>query len=169
MIHISNNSSRKIEEWRKRVAKKEPAKKQTSSAASKSEATKKPSLRSNKKQQTVRERSQQDSGKRIRRVRSAAGKLKTPFKKAHKHGKREVHVVPLPDNKVGRVLGKRVRFVPKFVREAFGEIRLVTWPTARETVRLTTAVFIFSVVFAVIVGVIDFGLDKLFREVIIGK
>ena len=75
--------------------------------------------------------------------------------------------MPLPEGKTGKILGKRVRIVPKFVREAWAEIRLVTWPNRQETLRLTIAVFIFAVVFAVIVGLLDYGLDKLFREVVI--
>ena len=140
--------------------------------ASSTGSTKKTSLRGrpSKKQQTVRERAQQsNTGPRRVRVRKAAGKISTPFKKIRHHGKKEVHVVPLPDNKVGKVLGKRVRLTPGFVRDAWREIKLVRWPNARETIRLTIAVFIFAVVFAVIVGLIDFGLDKLFREVIIGR
>lgn len=126
---------------------------------------KKPALKT-KRVQTVRERSQSSKPGRVRRLRSTAGKVSTPLKKARQTGKREYHM-PLPDNKAGRVLKKRVPIAPKFVREAAQEVRLVTWPTARETVRLTIAVFIFAVVFAAIVGVLDFGLDKLFREVII--
>lgn len=121
-----------------------------------------------KKQQTVRERTQVAANKQPRRVRQAASKLSSPLKKVRHHGKREVHI-PLPDNRAGRVLGKRVRLVPRFVREAWREIRLVHWPNRRETIRLTIAVFVFSLVFAVIVGLIDFVLDKVFREVIIGR
>lgn len=121
-----------------------------------------------KKQQTVRERTQTEGKGRVRRLRTNAGRIKNPIKKAGKRGKKEFHL-PLPDNKFGRLLRKRVRIVPKFIRDAWKEIRLVTWPTPKETIRLTIAVFIFATVFAVIVGVLDFGLDKLFKEVIIKK
>lgn len=119
-----------------------------------------------KKQQTVRERTKTQNTGRVKRIRTNAGRIKTPVKKAHATGKREFHL-PLPDNKFGRILRKRVRIFPKFVREAWAEIRQVTWPTPRETVRLTIAVFIFATIFATIVGVLDFGLDKLFKEVLI--
>lgn len=137
---------------------KKPATKKVAAAK-----TVKPRL---KKQQTVRERTQAKSPGRAKRIRTKAGGIKTPFKKAHSTGKREYHL-PLPDNKAGRILRKRVRIVPKFIREAWREIRLVTWPTPRETVRLTIAVFIFATIFATIVGILDFGLDKLFKEVLI--
>jgi preprotein translocase SecE subunit len=119
-----------------------------------------------RKQQTVRERSQASGASKPQRIRSTAGKLKTPLKKAGSVGKKEYHL-PLPDNRAGKILRKRVRLFPKFVREAWHEIRLVTWPNMRETFRLTMAVFIFSIVFAAIVGLLDYGLGKLFREVLL--
>lgn len=119
-----------------------------------------------KKSQTVRERTQTSESGRRRRLRSTAGKIKTPLSSASRVGAKEFHL-PLPDNKFGRFLKRRIRFTPKFIREAWQEIRMVTWPNARETLRLTMAVFIFAVIFAAIVGALDFGLDKLFREVIL--
>lgn len=119
-----------------------------------------------KKQQTVRERTQ--TGAKSRRLRSTASKVAGPLGKARQTGKREYHL-PLPDNRAGRVLRKRVRIMPAFMRDAWQEIKQVTWPTAKDTMRLTLAVFIFAAVFAAIVGVLDFGLDKLFREVLLKK
>lgn len=121
-----------------------------------------------KKQQTVRERTQTSESGSKRRLRTTAGKVSSPFKrfKQSRTHKREYHM-PLPDNKAGKILGKRVRIMPKFVREAGQEIRLVTWPDARETTRLTIAVFIFAVIFASIVGALDYVIGEIFREVII--
>jgi preprotein translocase subunit SecE len=62
---------------------------------------------------------------------------------------------------VGRILGLR------FIRSSWQELRLVTWPTRREGRRLTTAVVIFSVVFGALIAVVDYGLDKLFRQVLL--
>lgn len=118
-----------------------------------------------RKNQTVRQRAQASTNSRPKRFRKSAGKITQPLKKASAVGKKEFHM-PLPDNRIGGLLSKRVRF-PRFLREAWHEIRLVTWPNARDTFRLTMAVFIFSVVFATIVGILDYGLGKLFREVII--
>jgi preprotein translocase SecE subunit len=47
------------------------------------------------------------------------------------------------------------------------ELKLVTWPNARQTFRLTYAVMIFAVVFGVLVALVDYGLDKVVKEVII--
>lgn len=120
------------------------------------------------KKRTLRSSKSSGSGaKKPRRLRAATGKIGRPLKKVATSGKREYHPVKLPDNKAGRILSRRVSLVPGFVREAWSEIRQVRWPTRRETIRLAIAVFIFSVVLTVVVAVLDFGLDKIFREIIV--
>ncbi len=101
-----------------------------------------------------------------RRLKVNGTKATTPLKKVYNFGKKEYHPIRLPDNKFGRVLNKRGRIIPKYFREAWQEIRLTTWPGRRETARLTVAVFVFSAVFAIIVAILDFGLDKLFRSLL---
>ena len=54
-----------------------------------------------------------------------------------------------------------------YIRGSFQELKLVTWPTRREGRRLTTAVIIFSVVFGALIAVVDFGLDKLFKQLLL--
>ena len=56
---------------------------------------------------------------------------------------------------------------PRFMRNAFGELKLVTWPNRRETTRLTIAVIIFAIIFGVTITIVDYGLDKIFRAIII--
>ena len=124
--------------------------------------------RATKKTQTVRERTESSRTAKPRRIRSTASKVASPLKRARNAGKREYHL-PLPNNRIGRILRKRVRIMPKFVREAWQEIRQVQWPNRRETVRLTIAVFMFALIFALIIGLLDFGLDKLFKQVILKK
>lgn len=70
-----------------------------------------------------------------------------------------------PVRAIGRFLAAVLLF--KFFRQAWAELRQVQWPTARETVRLTVAVFIFSIVFGVIIALVDYGLDKVFKKVFI--
>jgi len=60
-------------------------------------------------------------------------------------------------------------FVPPYFRSAWKELRLVTWPDFRQTRDLTIAVIIFSIIFAAIVGIVDYGLDKVFRSLILDK
>ncbi len=60
---------------------------------------------------------------------------------------------------------RRFHIVPKFIREAFKEIRLVTWPDARTTTKLTVAVIIFATVFALLISLVDYGFGKIFKKV----
>ncbi len=115
---------------------------------------------------TVRERTKTQRSAKPRRLKATASSIVSPIKKAHKTGKKEYNL-PLPDNKVGKILGTRVRLVPRFLREAWAEIKLVTWPTRKETIRLTIAVFVFAFIFAVFVGILDLILDKIFRRIIL--
>ncbi|HEX5456730.1 MAG TPA: preprotein translocase subunit SecE [Candidatus Saccharimonadales bacterium] len=73
----------------------------------------------------------------------------------------------LPDNRFGRVIDKTALILPRYLKGAWEEIRLTTWPNRKETIRLTFAVFIFSSVFAVFVAALDFILDKIFKHLII--
>ena len=60
---------------------------------------------------------------------------------------------------IGRVLGF------SYLRGSWQELKEVTWPTRREGLRLTGAVIIFSVIFGGLIAIVDFGLDKLFKQV----
>jgi preprotein translocase SecE subunit len=73
------------------------------------------------------------------------------------------HLWPL--RMLGRLLGW-IFFVGYF-RGSWRELRLVTWPGRRESLRLTSAVLVFAVIFGAIVAGVDFGLDKLFKELIL--
>jgi preprotein translocase SecE subunit len=53
--------------------------------------------------------------------------------------------------------------VPRYVRSSFKELKYVTWPGRKQTRDLTTAVLIFALVFGAAIGLVDYGLDKLFK------
>ena len=129
-----------------------------------------PKKRGIKKIVTVRERAAKAQGAqpRGRRLKAAGGKIRRPISKARSIGRKEYYL-PMPDNKVGRFLNKRRRIIPKYFRDAWAEIKLVTWPTRRETVRLSLSVFVFAIGFSIIVGIVDFGLDKVFKEVFVNS
>lgn len=119
--------------------------------------------------QTVRQRSEQAAArgdKKPRRLRRTASKAMGPLKAIHRTGKKEYYL-PIPNNRAGRFLNKRRYIIPRYFREAWGELRQVVWPSRRETWKLTLAVFIFAVVFALLVAVTDYGLDKLFRRILV--
>ena len=101
-----------------------------------------------------------------RKLKEGASKAISPLHKVAKAGKKEVYL-PLPDNKTGRFLNKRRSLIPKYFRESWQELRKVTWPNRKQTIQLTLAVFVFAIVFAVFVAAVDYGLDKLFRKVLL--
>lgn len=128
-----------------------------------------------KKVETVRERVERGDTvqPKRRKVTKAASKLSVPFLLLWKVLRFVARpfaflLIPFktkPARFVGRILSKILLFT--FFRESWKELRQVTWPTARETVRLTMAVFIFSIVFGTIIAVTDYGLDKVFKKVFI--
>ncbi len=121
-----------------------------------------------KKKPTIRERieGKEAPKKDSKSSPSKSDRIKRPLSKAKTVGKKEYHL-PLPNNKIGKILGKRGKLVPSYFKESWAELKLVTWPNRSETVRLTTAVFIFSIIFGVVVALLDVGLDKIFKEIII--
>jgi preprotein translocase SecE subunit len=64
-----------------------------------------------------------------------------------------------------RFIGKIIGF--GYIRNSYSELKGVTWPTWRESRRLTTAVILFSIVFGLLIAVVDYGLDKLFKQVLL--
>jgi preprotein translocase SecE subunit len=106
---------------------------------------------------------------RERAVRTAAKTEQTKQKKPRKvaskigAGLRKVGRAPVwkPFRLVGRIL------VPRYFRASWRELRQVTWPDGKQTRQLTSAVILFSVVFGALVAAFDYGLDKLFKQVII--
>ena len=115
------------------------------------------------KKQTVRQKLSAGISKpKTRRLKRTSGRLSGLTKSL----RREIYL-PMPDNKVGRFLNKRRRLTPRYFREAWEELKQVTWPTRRETLKLTLAVFTFAIIFGLLVAVVDFGLDKLFKKVIL--
>lgn len=126
--------------------------------------------KSTKKQpETVRERADKLNAKANapKKDRKLKGKIVRPFSSIKSASSKIYKPIPVPDNKVGRILGKKVRFIPPYFINSFRELKLVTWPTPKEAARLTLAVIIFAVVFAVFVQVLDFVFGKLVKEILL--
>ncbi len=120
-----------------------------------------------KKIETVRQRAEKaGTEKKPRRIIKTAGTVAKPLKTAHRIGQKEYYL-PLPQNKVGNFLNKKRKFFPRFFINAWRELRGVTWPSRRETIRLTIAVLMFAVVFGLIISVVDYGLDKAFKQLLL--
>ena len=121
------------------------------------------------KSETVRERSERaKQPPKPRRLRKTAGKVSGPLRKIIRFGQKEYYL-PMPNNKFGRFMNKRRKIVliPRFLRDSWAEMRKVEWPNGKETWKLTAAVFVFSIVFGILITLVDYGLDKLVRKVIV--
>lgn len=57
--------------------------------------------------------------------------------------------------------------IPPYIRNSGRELAMVDWPDRRQTRQLTGAVILFTIVFGTLVAILDFGLDKLFKQVIV--
>lgn len=69
--------------------------------------------------------------------------------------------------KAAKIANKKKRKSPgRFVKDIISELKKVTWPTAKVLIKYTGAVIAFIIVMAIIVGVMDFGLQSLFNLVL---
>lgn len=125
----------------------------------------KPTKRRVKNPETFREKALKaadESAKpgRVLKLRDTGGRLASPI--ARPVGKAA--------SKVGQVKPVRLLglvIVPVYIRRSWVELRQVTWPNWQESRRLTFAVLIFAVIFGVTIAIVDYGLDKLFRQVLL--
>lgn len=69
--------------------------------------------------------------------------------------------------KVFRIIGYVL--VPPYLRHSWGELRQVTWPGRKETFQLTLAVLAFAAIFGILVTTVDYGLEKVFKRIILGE
>jgi preprotein translocase SecE subunit len=124
------------------------------------ESTNRPKRRL-RKSETVREKAEKTvaAEEKPRRVRKSARVAGAPFRAAGRAGNR------LGKIKVFHIVS--LVLVPRYFRNSWKELRQVTWPTWRESRRLAGAVILFAIVFGILVAVVDFGLDKLFKQVLL--
>lgn len=115
---------------------------------------------------TMRELGSSGGAKRRRSLKSRSSFIGKPFKRLKRSNKKDRKIVQLPDNRLGRILDSILFSLPRYIKGAWGEIRQTTWPSRKETIRLTFAVFIFSSIFAAFVAILDFALDKIFKHLI---
>ena len=70
-----------------------------------------------------------------------------------------------PVRKVLSVVGKVV--FPKYFRQSWQELKQTSWPNWQESRRLTSAVLIFAIVFGAAIALVDWGLDKVFKQLLL--
>jgi preprotein translocase SecE subunit len=116
-----------------------------------------------KNPETFRERAQKatdqaDKPKR-RQLKPASAKEAEPGKKTSND--KALRAATFAPRLVGKIL------LPPYIRKSWAELRQVTWPSWRESRRLTYAVLVFSIAFGAAIALVDFGLDKVFREILL--
>ena len=74
-----------------------------------------------------------------------------------------------PDDKLGRFMLKDRSLIPSYVKGAASELKQTVWPSLPVALRLTVAVYIFAVIFALLVAGLDWVLDKIFEEVVLNQ
>jgi preprotein translocase subunit SecE len=125
-----------------------------------------------KNPETFRERAikaadEGEKPKRSDRLLSASGKVMAPVgrpvgKVARTIGRQKpVKALRRPARLVGKIL------LPGYLRSSWRELRQVTWPNWQQSRSLTFAVLVFAVIFGVVVALVDYGLDKVFRNVLL--
>jgi len=112
--------------------------------------------------ETVRERADKQANKQPKQsgvVRLALQYIAAPFKFVWRPIAKVSHKKPF------RIIGHIL--LPSYFRNSWKELRQVTWPNRKQSWQLTLAVIVFAVTFGLIIAVVDFGLDKLFKQVLI--
>ncbi len=115
------------------------------------------------RQRTVRVQNDADKPNRAHKARNKLAKpmgpLAKPLRPVGKAVKKASGTKPV------RILSLVVW--PPYLRNAWHELLQVKWPNFKESVRLTSAVLIFAVIFGLLIAVTDYGLDKVFKKVIL--
>ena len=114
--------------------------------------------------------------RKVETVRDKAEKTAADAAKPRRLGKTRTRA-GAPVRLAGRGLRKADRFkpfhiiglilIPPYFRNSWRELRQVTWPTGRESRQLTLAVILFATIFGVLIALVDFGLDKVFKQVLL--
>ncbi|GAC1386817.1 MAG: hypothetical protein NVS1B7_7070 [Candidatus Saccharimonadales bacterium] len=157
--------------------KQAPAKvkRPTDEAEVSASSTVQPTGRRVKKVESFRERADKASSAKPKKrvVRKTAGTLARPFKRIGRIIARLCRPLGFllwpfrlrPVRFIGRLIV--AIFFLRFIRNSAREVMTVKWPGRRETLRLTFAVFMFAFVFGSLIAVADYGLDKVFRQLLL--
>jgi preprotein translocase SecE subunit len=126
-----------------------------------------PAKRTVKNPETFRERAQKaaiegDKPKQGAKARQGVKVVFRPLRSA-----RAVKNFPpfKPLRKPLRIIGLII--FPKYFRNSWQELKLVTWPGFKESIRLTWAVLLFAIIFGTSVALVDYGLNTVFKHILL--
>jgi preprotein translocase subunit SecE len=120
-----------------------------------------------KNPETFRERAQKAADassqpKSAARIKKAGGKATSPARR--QVGKAYNSQIFAPFRKILNTIGHVI--FPKYFRQSWQELKLVTWPSWSEGRRLTFAVLVFAIVFGTAIAGVDWALDKIFHQLL---
>ncbi|HSX53415.1 MAG TPA: preprotein translocase subunit SecE [Patescibacteria group bacterium] len=123
---------------------------------------------------TVREQTEEAAkpktqGRRVRAT-AAASKPIRATGSAIGRGLRPFRFLLAPfHNRPMRFIGRKLYIITgaRYFRNSWKELKLVTWPNRKQTAQLTFAVFVFAAVFGILVTITDYGLDKIFKRILL--
>lgn len=118
--------------------------------------------KSSMRESAAKSREAANKPKRVRKAAQAASKPVGKFKKAMTT---EYHLFGSDENR--GFFTKSRSFIPSYFTNSAKELKQVTWPGRSETWRLVFAVFVFALILGSFIAILDYGLEKLLREVIL--
>lgn len=101
-----------------------------------------------------------DKPKRSLQIKQAGGRVTSPLFGPLGRGLRFIF-----NRKPFVIIGKIL--FPVYFRNSLRELRLVQWPKPRQARDLTFAVLAFAIVFGGAVALVDYGLDKIFKGILL--
>ncbi len=116
---------------------------------------------------SLRERNRQaaENAGKPKRTRRAANAAQKPVGAITSALTKEHHVLPTGS---GDNFWTRSRSVaPGYIRNSARELKNVSWPGRSETWKLVSAVFVFSAIMGGFIAILDYGLEKVMREIIL--
>jgi preprotein translocase subunit SecE len=108
-----------------------------------------------------------DKPKRLARLKQVGGRVTSPVVRpvATASGKvfglKPFRLLRRPLRLIGKIL------LPSYFRNSWQELKQVTWPNWQQSRQLTSAVLIFAFIFGALVAIVDYGLDKVFKDVLL--
>ena len=124
-------------------------------------------IRRPKVPETIRERAAKQSGRQIKpRDSRLKAKIYRPLSTLRRVAQKEFNPIKMPESRWGKFLGKRLNLIPGFLVNAWKELRQVNWPSRKDALKLTLAVVVFAVIFAIFVQFFGFLFEKLIKYIL---
>ncbi len=120
-----------------------------------------------KKASSIRERNLKaaEAKDKPKRIRKAAAQAKKPVGSLSRLLTTEFHVFPQKED--AGFFTKSRSTAPHYFSDSVLELKNVTWPGRKETWKLVFAVFAFALTMGTVISVLDYGLEQLFRRIIL--